>query len=72
MPDDPRFLRGWRFQEHVVGIPFNRDTQFPCEFFQPCKYGKGKGTCEGDGHYMCNECIEFEAQPAPESDGDDR
>lgn len=38
------------------GTPGMRDVNSPCEYFQP---GEPSGlTCEGDGHYLCNECEE--------------
>lgn len=39
----------------VVGMPGVRDPENPCEAFQP---GKPGGTCETDGHYICDECTE--------------
>jgi hypothetical protein len=34
----------------------NRDPENPCEMFQ---IGKPSGTCEGDGHYRCSECVKL-------------
>ena len=37
-----------------VGVPFVRDTEFPCNVFEPGT--PGKGDCYADGHDMCYEC----------------
>jgi hypothetical protein len=46
-----------------VGAPNLRDPEFPCSDFEPINtvYGKyHNGTCETDGHYMCNYCVQRE------------
>lgn len=43
-----------------IGAPHLRDPECPCEDFEPINtaYGnKYNGTCETDGHYMCEKCI---------------
>jgi hypothetical protein len=40
-----------------VGIPGNRDPDFPCEAFEPIPRDKyAWADCETDGHYLCAEC----------------
>lgn len=56
------FYRGRQYREHVVGQDGIRDTQFPCDSFSLVPYGSGEGRCEGDGHYMCNECAEHQKE----------
>lgn len=36
------------------GTPGLRDEDAPCEFFQVPT--NDPGPCEGDGHYLCQEC----------------
>lgn len=45
-----------------VGVPGNRDPESPCKFYAPRKrvQGDGPADCQGDGHYLCKECIFFE------------
>jgi hypothetical protein len=52
-----------------------RDLDNPCSLFAPGKPSHG-GACEGDGHYLCNECDQLkwpciDYAPGPVSlDGD--
>lgn len=40
-----------------TGIPGQRDPEFPCaDFNTACPSGYGR--CDGDGHYLCDECAE--------------
>lgn len=40
-----------------VGIPWQRDPENPCEFFEPFKKSPNMWQdCETDGHYMCGRC----------------
>lgn len=44
---------------HPDGIPYERDPQAPCEFYEPFKR-KGRwyfDDCDTDGHYLCDKCI---------------
>ena len=45
-----------------VGAPGNRDPENPCHWYAPRKRvpGDSKAECEGDGHYLCKECIFYE------------
>lgn len=56
------FYRGRQFREHITGQNFIRDTAHPCEFFEIVTFGAGDGRCEGDGHYMCQECAHHVAR----------
>ncbi len=43
-----------------VGIPAQRDPDNPCESYSPrIKYGGDWSDCQGDGHYLCNECCHY-------------
>ena len=45
-----------------VGIPGRRDPENPCHGFEPRRAGdKDWGHCQGDGHYLCQECAHLEA-----------
>ena len=56
-------LKGKRirwFEE--TGAPNVRDPEYPCTSFEPIGtfYGKENcGDCEGDGHYMCRQCVQL-------------
>lgn len=39
----------------VLGMPGVRDPESPCDEFFPGK-PSATNTCNGDGHYMCEEC----------------
>lgn len=43
---------------HPVGIPGERDPEFPCTEFTPGPVDTGSN-CVGDGHDLCNECMHF-------------
>ena len=38
------------------GVKGIRDSDYPCEAFDP---GEPSGKCETDGHYLCIECREL-------------
>jgi hypothetical protein len=40
-----------------VGLVGQRDPEFPCTDFVPGEPSYGR--CEGDGHYLCDQCIEY-------------
>lgn len=43
----------------IVGIPYQRDPENPCDVYEPFKY-RGKlifHDCESDGHYLCRKCV---------------
>jgi len=41
----------------MVGDPFVRDPDFPCEHFESRPWRPGDfNDCETDGHYLCREC----------------
>lgn len=44
-----------------TGIPGNRDPENPCIGYSPRKRtdGDSEPECDGDGHYLCKECIFF-------------
>ena len=54
----------WRTKK-PVGVPGNRDPEHPCTWFAPGK-PDGSNTCEGDGHYMCQECVRFDPKNTEE------
>lgn len=40
-----------------LGVPFNRDPEHPCTFYEPRKHEIGDySKCMGDGHYLCQGC----------------
>ena len=39
-----------------MGVPGQRDPDFPCEDFKPGSLPAGN--CNGDGHYLCDICVE--------------
>lgn len=51
----------------AVGIDGQRDPDHPCDMFRNGKPSE-RNTCEGDGHYLCNECGHFRCDP-PEQSG---
>jgi hypothetical protein len=54
-----------------IGAPNVRDPEFPCTSFEPINtiYGNAHiGTCETDGHYMCNYCVNREPFKLPEEE----
>lgn len=43
---------------HPPGIPYERDPDAKCEFYEPFKRRKWYfDDCETDGHYLCAKCI---------------
>lgn len=44
-----------------VGVPGQRDPEFPCCDFTPGKPHE-YGHCYGDGHYLCEECGEMRSR----------
>lgn len=50
---------------HPHGIPYERDPDAPCEFYEPFKK-TGRwyfDDCETDGHYLCVKCIHKVKEP---------
>ncbi|MBP7292429.1 MAG: hypothetical protein KBB21_37720, partial [Nannocystaceae bacterium] len=43
---------------HPPGTPGVRDPDHPCDMFSPGK--PTNGGCQGDGHYLCGECVLLE------------
>lgn len=40
-----------------LGVPHNRDPEHPCDAYEPRPRELGDwGSCQTDGHYLCNEC----------------
>lgn len=40
-----------------VGLPLQRDPEYPCEYYEPTKRGSYDFQyCETDGHYLCEKC----------------
>lgn len=58
-------------KEKPVGIPYQRDPDSPCDFYEPSKRGQWTfGDCETDGHYLCGNCCHrHEAAKEAGSDG---
>lgn len=48
----------------LVGTPTVRDVDGPCEDFWPGE-PEMANSCEGDGHYMCEECKNWKLQVRP-------
>ena len=41
-----------------VGIPWQRDPENPCKFYEPFKRSPNSWhDCETDGHYLCKQCF---------------
>lgn len=50
------------------GTPGVRDADAVCEYFETelGQHERGSpGTCWGDGHYLCKECVHLSEEPAP-------
>lgn len=54
-------------EKHVTGEEGVRDTENPCVDF---KFGKPheNNRCEGDGHYLCQECEHLKVTSSPEQE----
>jgi len=50
-----------------VGINGQRDPDHPCDMFRNGEPSE-RNTCDGDGHYLCNECGHYRCDP-PEQSG---
>lgn len=63
MPEEPDLERFWlRLRGPPwFGRPGFRDPDALCELFNVDGYN-GQGTCESDGHYLCNECSHLSSQ----------
>lgn len=49
------------------GIPGVRDPDHPCPIYAPRKRELGDwSTCQGDGHYLCQECALLQRDEADE------
>jgi hypothetical protein len=47
-------------EKKPTGIPLNRDPECPCPAFEPRpRHYRDWGKCQGDGHYLCNECCHW-------------
>lgn len=46
-------------EKHLpLGVPYNRDPEFPCDGYEPRKPELGDWRdCRGDGHYLCEQCV---------------
>lgn len=43
--------------KNIVGIPYERDPDNPCEGYEPFGHGLASfHNCETDGHYLCRKC----------------
>lgn len=50
------------------GIPLRRSADDPCAGYSPRHFIGGDWLgCEGDGHYLCRECVHFSGED--EDDG---
>jgi hypothetical protein len=46
-----------------TGIPGHRDPASRCDYYSPRpNLGNDPGACEGDGHYLCQECV-YHSEP---------
>lgn len=44
-------------KKNPVGIPYQRDPENPCEWYEPGKHNQYHfDNCETDGHYLCQKC----------------
>lgn len=44
-------------QREPTGVPGRRDPEYPCESYEPrTRLRSDRGSCEGDGHYLCPGC----------------
>ncbi len=44
-----------------AGTPGIRDVDHPCDVFEP-GVPNGTGSCQSDGHYLCQECVHLCAE----------
>jgi len=65
VPQPARSGQGiWRWQVDDA-LTYVRDPDYPCgQFFE----GKPGGDCQGDGHYLCRECMAW----CPEDEADEQ
>lgn len=50
-------------KEKPMGIPYQRDPDNPCEFYEPNSRGRYNfDDCESDGHYLCKKCCHKEKE----------
>lgn len=54
---------GMRQPSRLVGSPHVRDPEFPCNEFVPGTPANGR--CDGDGHYLCAQCVFHREDEAP-------
>lgn len=56
-----KYMRSLKHTPHPVGIPYERDPDARCEFYEPFRPAPGQKwyftDCETDGHYLCKKCI---------------
>lgn len=46
-----------------VGLPYNRDPENPCEFYEPRPRRVNTwADCQSDGHYLCATCCRLQRQ----------
>lgn len=50
-------LGRWDHHTIPVGIPTIRDPEYRCEGYSPTRLAGGGYDCNGDGHYLCEECL---------------
>jgi len=51
-------MRSLKHMPHPIGLPYERDPDAKCEFYEPFKKKKWYfRDCETDGHYLCGKCI---------------
>ncbi len=51
-------LKKWSIEQNAQGITIRDNIHDDCpsnEF----ELGESKGQCDGDGHFMCHECVNF-------------
>jgi hypothetical protein len=56
-------------QPKPVGVPGNRDPDHPCDIYSPRPLRIGDfADCQGDGHYLCQECCHLDRSPFPDGE----
>jgi len=58
------FLAKPKAAKNIIGIPYQRDPESPCEAYEPfLQHRKEYFTdCESDGHYLCRKCCHLKKE----------
>lgn len=55
------YMRSLKHNPKLIGVPYERDPEAKCEFYEPFQTLRGRRwyftDCETDGHYLCRKCI---------------